>query len=200
MSDSPLPEGARSNGLLAEEWVVVTATSPPVADNLLVALRESGIAAYSLPQIDDSAYRGLSLSSPLSHRVFVDRSKREAADAIVVKEQSEIELTPMTDFDQIVAQLSMPSASSYLDDLDRLDHFEPPEPEPLPKFARPTRIALLGVFGGPLLLVFLGITHFDPTGFGTWLGLGGFIAGLIALLLRTKNPDETEPPDGGAVV
>jgi hypothetical protein len=30
--------------------------------------------------------------------------------------------------------------------------------------------------------------------------LSGFIAGLVALLLRTKDSDEEEPPDGGAVV
>lgn len=201
MSESTLPEGARSNGLIANDWIVVTATTPPIADNLLVALRESGIAAFSLPQVDDSVYRGLSLTSPLAQRVFVDRSKREIAAAIVEKEQSEIEqMSGTTDFDQIVSQLTMPSATTYLDELERFDHFEPDAPEPLPKFSRATRIALVGVIGGPSLLAFMAVTHLDPTGFGTWLGLGGFLAGFVALLLRTKNQEDQEPPDGGAVV
>jgi len=201
MSEPHLPEGARSNGLLAADWVVVAATSPPIADNLLVALRESGIAAFALPQVDDSVYRGLSLSSPLAQRLFVDREKSEIAATIVAREQSDIEESSgRTDFDRIVAQLSMPSATTYLDELDRLDHFEPEAPGPLPQLSRATKIALLGVIGGPILLVLIAITHFDPTGFGTWLGVGGFLAGSVALLLRTKNPEDPLPPDGGAVV
>lgn len=201
MSESLLPEGARSNGLLANEWVIIAATTPPIADNLLVALREADIAAYALPQVFDSVYRGLSLSSPLTQRLFVDKSKSEVATKIVAKEQAEFdEITGKEDFEGIVSQLSMPSATSFLDDLDRADHFEPPAPEPLPRFSKPTRIALLGVIGGPLLLVFMAITHLDPTGFSTWLGLGGFLAGFVGLLLQTKDPNGQEPPDGGAVV
>jgi hypothetical protein len=94
----------------------------------------------------------------------------------------------------------MPSATTYLDELDRLDHFEPPVPESLPNFSKATRIALLGVIGGPLLLIVNAVTQIDTTGFATWLGLTGFVAGLVALLFRTKDSDEQEPPDGGAVV
>ena len=201
MSESLLPDGARSNGLVANDWFIVAATTPPIADNLLVALREAGIAAFSLPQVDDSVYRGLSLTSPLNHRVFVDRNKREVAATIVAKERSEIEqMTGATDFEQIVSQLSMPSASTYLDDLEKYDHFEPGAPEPLPKFSKPTRLALIGVLGGPLLMTVIALTHIDPTGFGTWLGLFGFVAGFVTLLWRAKDSGEPGPPDDGAVV
>lgn len=201
MTESRLPEGARSNGLFAENWVVVAATTPPIADNILVALREVGIAAYSLPNVEDSVYRGLSLESPLAQRICVDADKREVATMIVAKEKAEvIESKKTTEFDEIVSQLSMPSASSYLDVLDQLDHYEPEPPGPLPKFSRATRISLIGVIGGPILLVLMAITNLDPTGFGTWLGLGGFVAGLVGLLMRTKDDNDEEPPDGGAVV
>jgi hypothetical protein len=201
MSEPILPDGARSNGLVALDWIVVAATTPPIADNLLVALRQSGIAAFSLPQVDESVYRGLSLTSPLNHRVFVDRSKREIAAALVAKEQSEMAaMSGGTEFEQIVSRLSMPSASNYLDDLDREDHFEPAAPEPLPKFSRPTRLALIGVLGGPALMTLIALTNIDPTGFGTWLGLFGFVAGFVTLLWRAKDSDEPLPPDGGAVV
>jgi hypothetical protein len=201
MTESLPPEGARTNGLSASDWIVVAATTPPIADNLLVALREAGIAAFTVPQVDDSVYRELSLNSPLNQKVFVDRSKQKIAAEIVTKERAEIErMAGTTDFDEIVSQLSMPSATTYLDELDRLDHFEPPVPESLPNFSKATRIALLGVIGGPLLLIVNAVTQIDTTGFATWLGLTGFVAGLVALLFRTKDSDEQEPPDGGAVV
>jgi hypothetical protein len=201
MTESHPPEGARTNGLASSDWIVVAATTPPIADNLLVALREAGIAAFTLPQVDDSVYRGLSLNSPLSHSVFVDRSKRKMAMEVVAKERAELERgMGTTEFDEIVSQLSMASGSSYLDELDRLDHFEPPVPGSLPNLSKGTKIALLGVFGGPALLILNALTQFDPTGFVTWFGLSGFIAGLVALLLRTKDPDEELPPDGGAIV
>jgi hypothetical protein len=201
MTESIPPDGARTNGLSAAEWVVITSTTPPTADNVLVALREAGIAAFTVPQVDDSVYRGLSLNSPLNQNVFVDRSKRKIAEGIVTKERAEFErMTGTSDFDEIVSQLSMPPTTNYLDELDRIDHFEPPAPDSLPNFSKATRIALLGVIGGPLLLIANALTGFDTTGFATWLGLSGFIAGLVALLLRTKDSDEEEPPDGGAVV
>jgi hypothetical protein len=201
MTDSLPPDGARTNGLSASDWIVVASTTPPIADNLLVALREAGIAAYTLPHVDDSVYRGLSLNSPLNQKIFVDRNKRAVAEEIVSKERAEFEqITGTTEFDEIVSQLTTPPVSTYLDELDRFDHFEPPAPESLPSFSKATRIALLGVIGGPLLLVINAITSFDSTGFATWLGLSGFVAGLVALLLRTKDSDEPEPPDGGAVV
>jgi hypothetical protein len=193
MTDSLPPDGARTNGLSASDWIVVASTTPPIADNLLVALREAGIAAYTLPHVDDSVYRGLSLNSPLNQKIFVDRNKRAVAEEIVSKERAEFEqITGTTEFDEIVSQLTTPPVSTYL--------FEPPAPESLPSFSKATRIALLGVIGGPLLLVINAITSFDSTGFATWLGLSGFVAGLVALLLRTKDSDEPEPPDGGAVV
>lgn len=196
MNESPLPAGARSNGLFANEWVLVTDTTPPIADNLLLALREVGIAAYSLPQTDDSVYPGLWQTSPLTQRVFVDRTKREIGSSIVVKEQAELNGT--ADFAEIIGQF-IPK-TNYLDDLDRFDHFEPIAPDPLPKLHRTTRVALVGVIGGPLLLAVTAVTNIDPTGFGTWLGLGGFLAGFVALLLRTKDSPDEEPPDSGAVI
>jgi len=196
------PDGARSNGLPATIWSLIATATPPIADNLLVALREGGIAAFSLPETGDSIYRGLSLDSPLGQKIYVDQSKRKLALEIVASEQSEWpESTNISDFEAIVSQLSMPSGTTYLDELDRLDHFEPPEPEPLPRFQKSTRIALLGALGGPLLLAANALTQFDPTGFATWLGLFGFVAGLAALLLQTRNPDEDDDdPESGAVV
>ena len=193
-----LPEGARSNGLFAKQWVLVTETTPPIADNLLLALRESGIAAYSLPQTDNPVYPSLRPNSPPTQRVFVDRSKREIAAAIIVKEQAE--LKGSVDFAEIIGQFSLVPPTTYLTDLDSVNHFEPAEPDPLPTLHRGTRVALVGVLGGPLLLAFIAITHLDPTGFGTWLGLGGFLAGFVTLLLRTKNTPDQDRPDDGAVI
>jgi len=206
MTDSTLPDGARSNGLPARQWVIVTATTPPIADNLLVALREAGIAAYSLPFLDDSVYRGLSLNSPLNHQVFVDRSQRERAVEIVAREQAELAQftgSSTAEFDRIVSQLDLAPPTSYLDELDELnelDHYEPPLPEPIPKIGRATRWALFGVLGGPLLMTLIALTGIDPIGIGAWLGLAAFVAGFAALLMQAKEHNEDEDPDGGAVV
>lgn len=206
MADSILPDGARSNGLPARQWVIVTATTPLITDNLLVALREAGIAAYSLPFLDDSVYRGLSLNSPLYHQIFVDRNQRELAAEVVAREQAELaQLTGSsnTEFDRIVSQLDSFPTTSYLDGLDESDesdHYEPPLPEPIPKVSRTTRLALFGVLGGPLLIAVIALTGIDPIGIGAWLGLIAFVAGFVTLLTRAKEHNEDEDPGGGAVV
>ncbi len=203
MADSILPDGARSNGLPARQWVIATATTPLITDHLLIALREAGIAAYSLPFLDDSVYRGLSLNSPLYHQIFVDRNQRELAGEIIAREQAELaQLTgsPDTEFNRIVSQFDSFPTTSYLDELDESDHYEPPLPEPIPKVSRTTRLALFGVLGGPFLVAVIALTGIDPIGIGVWPGLIAFVAGFVTLLTRAKEHNEDEDPGGGAVV
>jgi len=188
MSDPSLPIGARTNGLSANAWFLITSTSSPIADNLLLALRDSGIAAFSLPKVETEN----------TQQIFVDRSKRPLATSVIIAEHAELEVP--TEFDEIIGQFLVSPTTNYLDELDRRDHFVPELPEPLPQLERGTRIALVGVIGGPLLLAFITITEIDPTGFGTWLSVGGFLAGFVALLFRTKNEPEQESPDDGAVL
>jgi hypothetical protein len=80
------------------------------------------------------------------------------------------------------------------------DHFVPPEPPRGPKLDWISRVAWLGLLGGPLLLIAAAILDFG-TGRITTLAVVGFIGGFLTLVIRMKDrlpPDDT--PDDGAVV
>jgi len=80
------------------------------------------------------------------------------------------------------------------------DHFVPPEPPRGPRLDWISRLAWLGLLGGPLLLIAAAVLDFG-TGRITTLAVVGFIGGFLTLVLRMKDrlpPDDT--PDDGAVV
>lgn len=83
---------------------------------------------------------------------------------------------------------------------DQHDHFIPPEPPKGPKLDWISRLAWLGLVGGPVLLILAALLDFG-TGRITTIAVVGFIGGFLTLVLRMKDrlpPDDT--PDGGAVV
>jgi hypothetical protein len=85
-------------------------------------------------------------------------------------------------------------------DDDPHDHFVPPEPPRGPRLDWITRLAWLGLLGGPLLLIAAAVLDFG-TGRITTLAVVGFIGGFLTLVIRMKDrlpPDDT--PDDGAVV
>jgi hypothetical protein len=80
------------------------------------------------------------------------------------------------------------------------DHYVPPEPPRGPRLDWISRIAWLGLIGGPLLLTAAAVLDFG-TGRITTLAVVGFIGGFVTLVIRMKDrlpPDDT--PDDGAVV
>jgi hypothetical protein len=80
------------------------------------------------------------------------------------------------------------------------DHFVPPEPPRGPRLDWISRIAWLGLIGGPLLLIAAAVLDFG-TGRITTLAVVGFVGGFLTLVIRMKDrlpPDDT--PDDGAVV
>lgn len=80
------------------------------------------------------------------------------------------------------------------------DHFIPPEPPKGPRLDWISRIAWLGLFGGPLLLIAAAVLDFG-TGRVTTAAVIGFVGGFLTLVLRM--PDKLPPedtPDDGAVV
>ncbi|MER7249892.1 hypothetical protein [Kribbella sp. NPDC000426] len=74
------------------------------------------------------------------------------------------------------------------------DHFVPPEPPRGPRLDWITRLAWLGLLGGPLLLIAAAVLDFG-TGRITTLAVAGFIGGFLTLVLRMK--DRLPPGDGG---
>jgi len=77
---------------------------------------------------------------------------------------------------------------------DPQDHYVPPEPPRGPKLDWISRVAWLGLIGGPLLLIAAAVLDFG-TGRITTLAVVGFIGGFLTLVLRMK--DKLPPGDGG---
>ncbi|MFD2092181.1 hypothetical protein [Blastococcus deserti] len=76
--------GRRDNGLDAALWSPLRDVDPRVGEHLLDLLHAAGIAAYLEPSADVEPYtRTVSLPSPPSDRLFVDRSRRAEARSVV---------------------------------------------------------------------------------------------------------------------
>ena len=104
------------------------------------------------------------------------------------------------EFDSIVSTLSLDqsSPSTYLDQLDAIDHSErfiAPNPE-LPKIKqRANRIAVVALIVGPIWIIASAIIGFDPFGVEPWPGLLATTGGLATLLYRW-NLTREEGEDG----
>lgn len=87
--------GRRDNGLQASYYVPLRDVDPRVGEHLLDLLREAGIAAYLEPTSDvDSYTRAVSLPSPPSDRLWVDRSARPDASSLVADHADDPPGTP----------------------------------------------------------------------------------------------------------
>ncbi len=87
--------------------------------------------------------------------------------------------------------------SWYPPELD--EHFEPPEPPPIPRGDLVSRLAWSGVLGGPAVLLVAAVVN---GALPSWMVLGAllsFVAGFVALVARmpAERPDDG---DNGAVV
>jgi hypothetical protein len=76
--------GRRDNGLDAAAFVPLVDVDPRVGEHLLDVLGSAGVPAYLEPSVDVEPYtRTLSLPSPPTDRLFVDRDQRREAREIV---------------------------------------------------------------------------------------------------------------------
>jgi hypothetical protein len=79
------------------------------------------------------------------------------------------------------------------------DRFVPPEPPPITSTDLPSRLAWLGVLGGPLLLLLAALTVSRLPTFLVILALAAFVGGFITLVARLPR-ERDDGPDDGAVV
>jgi len=82
-------------------------------------------------------------------------------------------------------------------DLDRVEHYEPPEPPPLPRPSPGSRWAWAALIGGPAFLIGWRLLGLPAGGVALLIGLAAFVGGAVVLLAGTR---EREPGDDGAVV
>jgi hypothetical protein len=76
--------GRLDNGLDASLWSPLRDVDPRIGEHLLDLLQAVGIAAYLEPSADVEPYtRSVSLPSPPSDRLFVDRARRAEARSVV---------------------------------------------------------------------------------------------------------------------
>lgn len=235
----------RDNGLTAEAYTSLGGIDPLIAEPVLSALADAGIAAYCESQSEARTPEDAEepVRIPVGYdEIFVDAEAVENARPVIERSTEDAE------WKSLVEQFNAPSAPGHevdepvarwpasedvdekyeplidvpaglvIDDKsghskddenddepakkadDTHDHFVPPEPPRGPKLDWISRIAWLGLLGGPLLLIAAAVLDFG-TGRITTLAVVGFIGGFLTLVIRMKDrlpPDDT--PDDGAVV
>ena len=107
------------------------------------------------------------------------------------------------EFDSIVSTLALDqsSPSTYLDQIDAIDHserFVAPNPD-LPRIKeRANRIAVIALIVGPIWIIASAVFGFDPFGVEPWPGLLATTGGLATLLYRW-NLTREEGEDGAHI-
>ena len=81
------------------------------------------------------------------------------------------------------------------------EHFEPPEPPPLPEASGATKASWTLLVGGVLFLVARTLLEWETPPWMFWLAVGGVFGGIVSLVARMRpDRDDYDDPDHGAVV
>ena len=259
----------RSNGLPATRFTPLVDLEPQLADALLDALRDEGVAAYAAPSPGvKGPYMDVHLPDRPTDRVWVDAGARARAREVLSARMPEFQdalgeehghtllqgpgpgpkpaTPPTTDEDaaweaiiagwDLTATDPVPrwpvsedvdprapeppptsrvirAASTDPEDAivfgprdhappeDPEEHYVPPPPPPLPRIDPLTKLAWIGVLGGPLWLVLVKAFDWMPAVEGTGvLAVVAFIAGFVGLVYRMKDDPDDSDRDDGAVV
>ena len=215
--------GTRDNGLRCASYVAIADLDPRVADALLEALRDHGIAAYVGPTPATSGgYMELKLPDRPIDRLYVDEVQQSRARSIIDDERP-VEDPPLVeapappardddiDFDAAWAQLltslqppgttsqqvqvSEPVEEAGYDPAEH-EHFEPPPPPPLPKLRPVTAAALVAIVLG----LFVIVTNLAD-GVFRWPGFLAILGGIGSLIWHMRQGPPTDSGwDDGAVV
>jgi hypothetical protein len=78
------------------------------------------------------------------------------------------------------------------------EHFVPPTPPPLPSVERVTKLAWIGVLGGPAVLLAAAFGLELPS-WAPGLAVLAFIGGFVTLVMRLKDRPDSDPDDGAVV-
>ncbi|TFV65209.1 UNVERIFIED_ORG: hypothetical protein E4P37_10940 [Bacillus sp. AZ43] len=219
--------GRRDNGIDATLWSPLRDVDPRVGEHLLDVLQAAGIAAYLEPSTDVEPYtRTVSLPSPPSDRLFVDRSRRAEARGVVdqhvpadpAREAPAPAVRRDIDEDaewaRIVSAFEAEHGRSAVEGepvdapappphelpvLDRPDeHYEPPPPPPLPAPAPASLYSVLLILAGILLIGAPGILNLSAD-LGLVLGVAAVAGGVATLVSRMRDRTEDDGDDGAVV-
>lgn len=220
--------GRRDNGLDAALWTPLRDVDPRVGEHLLDVLRDAGVAAYLEPSADVEPYtRTVSLPSPPSDRLFVDRARSGEARALVdehaddhVQERRRARQPARRDVDEdaewarIVAAFEAEHGRTVVDEdpadplpptpaepsvLDRPEeHYEPPPAPPVPAPAPASLYAVLLIAAGAVLVAAPRVIGLSAD-LGLVIGVTA-VAGGVGVLLSRMRERTTDDGDDGAVV
>lgn len=98
----------RGNGLTADAYVPLADLTPQLADAMLAALREAGIAAYAVPAPGETGgYLDVRLPEEPTDRLYADASARATAEKILEARLPELrdDYAASRDEDQIFAEI-----------------------------------------------------------------------------------------------
>ncbi|TFV59303.1 hypothetical protein E4P41_12100 [Geodermatophilus sp. DF01-2] len=220
--------GRRDNGLDATLWAPLRDVDPRVGEHLLDVLRDAGVAAYLEPSADVEPYtRSVSLPSPPTDRLFVDRARTREARALVeqhvdehLQERTRAPRTVRRDVDEdaewarIVAAFEAEHGRTVVGEgpadlarpapaepevLDRPEeHYEPPPAPPVPAPAPASLYAVLLIAAGAVLVAAPRVLGLSAD-LGLALGVAA-IAGGFGVLVSRMRERSTDDGDDGAVV
>ncbi len=80
------------------------------------------------------------------------------------------------------------------------DHFDPPQPAPLPTGDPVTRAAWVALVSGPLFLIITTILGDGPGGLSGLIAVALFVGGFVTLVARMRDSRDDDGPDDGAVI
>jgi hypothetical protein len=144
---------------------------------------------------------------------FNDTAERDSAD----QPWPDSENVPPEPARRVVKPSEVPGEAGVLDDVpesdqvedddeddegdDEGDHFRPPVPPPLPKLDLATKLAWVGLFGGPAYLLVAAMADWQMEGWALFTAVAAFIGGFIALVVRMGDgPPNDGNWDDGAVL
>lgn len=220
----PAPQGARANAVPPPAaWTPLLEVDSRVAEPLLDALEDAGVAAYAEPRANAAH----------ADRIHVDATRRDVAEGIVAAELPGLlaELSPRHEdvdpFDAIVAAWdSVPETATWPEAEDvpparraehpvaepaplpvrrrdpAEDHYVPPPAPPVKLPTEPaTRLAIIALVAGIVLLVVLPLVGKPQSQPVQVLGAIAVLAGIGTLIYRMRDaPSVDDGPDDGAVL
>ena len=81
------------------------------------------------------------------------------------------------------------------------EHFEPPEPPPIPEASGATKASWTVMVGGVLFLVANTLFAWETDTWMSWVAVGAVVGGFVSLVARMRPVrDDYDDPDNGAVV
>jgi hypothetical protein len=214
-------QGARDNGLRAGNYVQVRELDPRVTDDVLLTLRDHGIAAYVTPA---EGTVGGSMETRLPTRpmarLYVDDQRVDDARQLVDEQPAQSSDTePSPDFEESWQQVLTSLQSSpaqmtspwperedltlaererdYQDPVElEEEHFVPPPPPPLPRLRRAT----WGALATMAFALFVMVTDSGGRALSV-LAFFVFVAAGASLIynMRQEPPSDSDVDDGAVV-